>query len=458
MAHRVCISHSESFLEISARDLGANNTLSCRYYLPKLSVEKALSDFWAQSQIESLESIVLALKSSRTILRRRLGNSPALIVTEGFENWLDMNLPIKTKAFTLAPARVKSLLDSDWVFGVKERTDANGSVLTEVNVEELEFLASKLEMSKIRNISVGLLHSNKNPKNELFIRDFFAAKGFQVFTSHQMKTSHNERQRWLTPVMDAYLEPLVRDQMEGYLNTPQLEGAIDHLQLATGQGLTSASTPTILSTLMGDLYLLQKCPPTMSATFFFGVEDFFRIYPDEIQHEIETEVGVATLTCPKHNSLGLSPTHFLRPDFWGVGGWSDFALGYEPGPICIGRGLQPTFLDLLFLYTPLESIQPFEQMLIPQNKGRILEALNSYTKELKQEWSHSEMIESLLRLALTPIVNELAQNRTNLFLGPLAPVMKLVIERLFRGLQMDVHPEYAFSGTRFALSPQGGIS
>lgn len=451
MAHRVCISQSESFLEISAWDQNSPHPYSQRYYLPKISLRKSLADFWTQSKIEKVERVFLNIKNSRTILKRRLGHSPTFLVTEGFENWFDMNLPIKTRSFTLNPSRVESLLDSDWVFGVKERTSATGEVISEVQTEELDFLAAKLELTKNKNICIGFLHSSKNPQNENRAKDYFVAKGFQVFTSHEYAFCKNERQRWLTAILNGYLAPHIHEQLSQYFASELLSDPEMEIEIVTGEGFKSRDQFTALSSLVGDPYLLQAHASQNEVIYYFGFDEFLSVESSTQQDTLSTELGPAAISSPKHEVLPISPTHVLQNDFWGLGAWSDSAAGYEPGPICIGRGLQPTFLDVLSLYVNLEKLEPLQSMLIPQNKRRILEALHSFSKDLKQEWSQKELIESLLRLALTPVVARFPGDRPIVFAGPFASAMKAVFQQLFKGLNISLDADSDFKLTRAPL-------
>ena len=83
------------------------------------------------------------------------GAPAALLTTSGFENWLEMNLPVKTNFITLLPERAPFLIERDFIFGIDERTNSNGHLEKNVNDTEIEFLIREFFSLKIfREISM----------------------------------------------------------------------------------------------------------------------------------------------------------------------------------------------------------------------------------------------------------------------------------------------------------------
>ena len=100
----------------------------------------------------SIKNVHIVTKLAQTILNKKLGSSPAFLVTSGFENWLDMNIPASEDFFTINVSKPKSPISKDYVFAINERTNSQGEILKEVDLDELEFLSSKLQLNNIKTI------------------------------------------------------------------------------------------------------------------------------------------------------------------------------------------------------------------------------------------------------------------------------------------------------------------
>lgn len=446
MTHKVCFSHSESFLEASSLSDDLKRSASQRYYLPKVPLEKAVEDFWALAEINQASQVILSLKGTKTILNKRLGNAPAVIVTEGFENWIEMNLPIQTRQFTLHPQRANSPLNQDLIFGLHERMDATGQPVHPLNEKELEFLVSKLKMSRVEAVCICFLHSDKNTSHETTAKKYFEDHGFQVFCSHETEISGNERERWLAAFLNGYLEPAVKDQIEHFQSLDVLK---DRILLSTGQGLQPVSSSSYFSTLLGDVFLHSQLKSKYSqeseTLFHFGLEEC-HILPAGGHSQVHclTDLGPVSVNSPQHTVLSWNFTQPLKTLFWGVGQLADEGIGYEPGPMCFGRGLHPTLLDLLFLEGLLTDIPVVSELLNEKCRPRIYDALSSLVKDLKQEFLDRDLLESTLRLVLFNLASEVNLTSVPVFSGPMAGAMKSLLERLYGLKGIRLIEDYQF--------------
>lgn len=452
MANSLSISLSESFLEASSSSGDHNFGQSRRYYLPKKPFDKSIADYWELNQIGDVEKIFINLKAPRTILRKRLGNSPAVLVTEGFENWLDLNIPAHTTHFTLNPKRKKSPLNGDLIFGVNERTLHDGSIEKPIALEELEFLASKLKMSQVSSVAICFLHSNKNSENEVQAKKFFEEQGFRVFTHSTSDRSGNERHRWLKPILDAYLAPSIDDQLEQVFACPKLSEHKDKILFSSASGYISSPEQEGLSLSLGELSQLSKlCKNQEQKFFYFGFEDFFQLHGHDHQKlQLQLDMGTISLEHPEHTLFSLSPVHQLETNFWGSGSIGDKSLGYEPGPMAFGRGLKPTVFDLLWMQQKSETlggIEPLQQLIQDKSKLRISDSLASLTKDISREVLNKDLSKQLLMEALLPIATQLSDTKENIFMGPFSKIMKTAIEELFgiKSIQLFENFDYCSS-------------
>ncbi len=461
MPHKVCFSHSESFLEASSLSDTEGRSTSSRYYLPKMPLEKAVQDFWQKAQIKDVSQIVLSLKGTQTVLKKRLGNAPAVIVTEGFEHWVDMNLPTPTQQFTLQPKRAISPLNPDLIFGLHERMDAKGNPIHKLNEKELEFLVSKLKMSQVETVSVCFLHSDKNSSHEVAVKKYFEEQGFQVFCSYETEISGNERERWLGAILNGYLESTVKDQIDQFHSLETMSPLRDKVVISTGQGLQPLHSTNFFSTLLGDVYLHSQVFLSRSSRseslFHFGLEGCHLLpNPKKLQSLCLTDLGYVSATSPKHKVLSWSFTQPLKTLFWGMGQQVKESIGYEPGPMCFGRGLQPTLLDLFFLEGLLVEIPAVTEFLNKKCHSRIYDALSSMIKDLKQEFLDKDLLQSTLRLALFELASEVSLISHPVFSGPLAKAMKLALEKHYGLEGIQLIEDFQFPSLAALKSLKGG--
>ena len=99
MPQFMALTISESFLELSVGEPGGTALSSQRFYLPQKPLKKAIEDFLANNGVEKIDRVAVNLKTPRAIIKKRLGSSPAFLVTQGFENWVEMNLPVGGRHF-----------------------------------------------------------------------------------------------------------------------------------------------------------------------------------------------------------------------------------------------------------------------------------------------------------------------------------------------------------------------
>ena len=449
MTHKVCFSHSESFLEASSLSEAGEHSHSRRYYLPKMPLEKAIQDFWTEAKIDQVSQVILSLKGTRTVLKKRLGNSPAVIVTEGFEHWIDMNLPIQTRQFTLQPERALSPLNPDLIFGLHERMDSEGQPIHEINDKELEFLVSKLKMSQVETVCICFLHSDKNASHETKVKRYFEDHGFRVFCSSETEISGNERERWLGAILNGYLESTVKDQMDQFQNLEVMEPLIDKFTLSTGKGLQSLDSTDYFSTMLGDVYLhshfLKKQTPPGSALFHYGLEECHVLSGSgEGQATCVTDLGKVSVESPQHRILNWNFTQPLKTRFWGVGQPTEDGIGYEPGPMCFGRGLQPTLLDLFFLEGLLNDVPALKDLLNEKSGPRIYDELSALAKDLKQELLNKDFLHQTLRVVLFEMASTVSMYQKPVFCGPLAGAMKSALESNYGIKNIQLMEDFQF--------------
>lgn len=402
----VYLSVGESFAEATV--FSSSRREFRRWALSKESLNKGLSAFLTSLAKEPVENILIETKLPQFIVKKRLGSTPAFLVTTGFENWLEINSPIKSSHFTVYPNRSPNILDNNLIFGISERTTAHGQIQRGIDPQELEFLIAKLEMNKIKQVVIGFLHATANPENEQTTARFFRERGFDVFSSHEVSHEPNEIPRWQKAVLTAYVWPLMKEldkeiraalTIAGYENIEP-----KYLSSAGGYHPITASSH-LLAFGFGSTYLLRRYlqkQNTAKHLLYLGLEEFLYLPPQNtMTHCWDSSIGPVSMTMPIFKRIKIQPTQVIERGFWNVATFSDQESGYEPGPMCLGKGLQPTFLDLLAYKDQLKSIEALSERIVEKSKTRILETLSTLSKQERNSGDRhpTKAIEWLLKQA-----------------------------------------------------------
>jgi N-methylhydantoinase A len=99
---------------------------------------------------------------------------------------------------------------------VDARMDAGGNVLRELNDDELETVAQRLESEGVDAVAILFLHSYRNPDHEMQARDFFTRRLPKAFVtaSHELSQEYREFERTSTVAANAYIGPTVKDYLD----------------------------------------------------------------------------------------------------------------------------------------------------------------------------------------------------------------------------------------------------
>lgn len=170
-------------------------------------------------------------------LLERTGAKTALITTEGFRDVYEIGRINRPDAYNLHFKKHDPLIPRARRFELNERVLADGSVLTELDEQEVRALAGELRDDKVESVAIILMHSYKNPAHEQRVAEILKSElpGVFITSSHELSQEYREFERTSTVAANAYVGPRV----ESYLG--QLETHIDD-QGFTGEFYAVQST------------------------------------------------------------------------------------------------------------------------------------------------------------------------------------------------------------------------
>ena len=299
-------------------------------------------------------------------LLQRKGARVALIATSGFEDVIEIGRQARSRRYDFFFDRVPPLVSRELRFGVKERTSAEGQALELLSAEELARLREAVRRAQPEAVAISLLFSFANPKNEEAVASAMAELGKPLSVSHKIHPEIREYERTSTVVVNAYLQPLMQSYLQRIgerarnltgesraaakpprIFVMQSSGGITSLQAAAREPVrTVLSGPA--GGLVGAVAVAARSGFPRVLSFDMGgtstdvalVEGAAR--PGSQAAVAGFPVGVPMLDI---HTVGAGGGSLARFDAGGALRVGPESAGADPGPICYGRGVQPTVTD-----------------------------------------------------------------------------------------------------------------
>ncbi len=142
------------------------------------------------------------------VIQRR-GARTALITTEGFTDIYEIGRANRPDTYNLFFEKPHLLVPATLRFGVHERMDASGSVVTPIRIASIKAAIRKLRAARVEAVAVCLLHSYANPAHEIAVGELLRKLMPDVFTtlSHEILREYREYERTSTTILNCYVGP-----------------------------------------------------------------------------------------------------------------------------------------------------------------------------------------------------------------------------------------------------------
>ncbi len=301
-------------------------------------------------------------------LLQRKGARVALITTSGFEDVIEIGRQARPCLYDFFFDRIAPLVGRDMRFGVKERTDAEGRILERPSDAELTRLREAVRRAGPDAIAISLLFSFANPENELAVAAAVAELAKPLSVSHQILPEFREYERTSTVVVNAYLQPLMQSYMERLAERAKESGngsgtgrkriqpRIFVMQSSGGiTALESAAREPVRTVLSGPAGGLVGAAATGSRSGFPKILSFdmggtstdVAAVQGEVRPGGQAEVAGLRVGVPmlEIHTVGAGGGSLARFDAGGSLRVGPESAGADPGPICYGRGTEPTVTD-----------------------------------------------------------------------------------------------------------------
>jgi N-methylhydantoinase A len=300
---------------------------------------------------------------TNTLLQRK-GARVALVTTAGFEDVIEIGRQARPKLYDFFFDRVEPLVAADLRFGVDERTSSAGEILRELSPVDLGRLKDRVLEKKPEAIAISLLFSFANPKNEGLVAEGLQDLRVPLSVSHQILPEFREYERTSTVVVNAYLQPVMQHYLESLEARTQAwsgikRGASTRIFVMQSSGgitaLRSAAREPVRTVLSGPAGGVVGAVAMARRSGCEGIISFdmggtstdVALVDREVRGGNQTEIAGLPVGVPMLDihTVGAGGGSIARFDAAGALRVGPESAGADPGPICYGRGAQPTVTD-----------------------------------------------------------------------------------------------------------------
>ena len=300
---------------------------------------------------------------TNTLLQRK-GARVALVTTMGFEDAIEIGRQARPRLYDFFFDRVEPLVPADFRFGVDERTASDGKILHAPSLRDLQSAVSEnVQKEDPEAIAISLLFSFANPKTENAVASALKKLGVPLSISHRILPEFREYERTSTVVMNAYLQPAMQCYLE---NLDRRSNARIFVMQSSGgiTALASAAREPVRTVLSGPAGGVVGAAAMARRSGFDRIISFdmggtstdVALVDSEARASSQAEIAGFPIGVPMLDihTVGAGGGSIARFDAGGALRVGPESAGADPGPICYGRGTQPTVTDANLLLGRLQ--------------------------------------------------------------------------------------------------------
>lgn len=295
-------------------------------------------------------------------------------------------------------------------FGVTERVRPDGSIERGPSQDELRELCSKIQKDGAEAIAVCLLFSFTNSANEEAVEQELRALKVPLSLSHLILPEFREYERMSTVVVNAYLQPLMQRYLESLRLRLSTNAAAKLFVMQSSGGITAletaASQPvrTVLSGpaggAVGALEMGRRAGCERVISFDMGgTSTDVALLEGRLNVASEAEIAGLPVRVPMLNihTVGAGGGSVARIDAGGALRVGPESAGADPGPICYGKGIQPTVTDANLLLGRLRP-ENFLGGEFRLDVDRTQSIFGEWIKRNSLKWSTEELAGGIVRV------------------------------------------------------------
>jgi N-methylhydantoinase A len=341
---------------------------------PSLAMLAGLQEL-ARSQpgyASSTERLAHATTLIANAVVERKGAKTALLCTAGFRDVIELRRYVRVTTYELFADPPLPLVRRSLRLPVNERTRADGSVLKNVDPEEIARIAAGLKSENVQTVAICFLHAFSNPANERAAGELLARllPGVAISLSSDVLPQIKEFERSSTTVINAYVKPLTAGYL-GRLGSGVVDagfgaplqimlsnGGIGSVQVASEWPVRLIESGPVAGAVVAQYLARMLGVPEMLAYDMGGttakaclIRDGALPMTDDLEVARTrrfTKSSGFPVAIPAVNmiEIGAGGGSIARVNALGIVEVGPASAGADPGPACYGLGgTQPTVSD-----------------------------------------------------------------------------------------------------------------
>lgn len=369
---RIGVDIGGTFTDITVVEQGGRISSYKTPSTPKAPAQSVLTGIREALDVAELDTAACAsLIHGSTVgvntIIQRVGENVGVLVTQGFEDLLEIGRAKMPDPFSLFTMRPIPLTRRNWVRGVSERIDAKGRVLKPLDEAGLIAKAKELVERGASSIAVVFINSYRNPAHEQRAR-LLLAEAFpkvELAMSSEIWPQIREYERATVAVMNSYISPKVKGYLSHLTREKNTSGLRCPLYMTSSNGgivpIGHAMDRPIATLLSGpasgivaalEMMCISKIPRAITMDIGGTSADLCVLEGDTIPYAWDQEIEGLPVTLPSVDisSIGAGGGSIAHADNLGLLHVGPQSAGADPGPVAYGRGgTQPTLTDAYLL-------------------------------------------------------------------------------------------------------------
>ena len=304
-----------------------------------------------------INNIRLGTTIATNAILERKGATVGYVTTKGFRDVPFIQRGNRRGHYDITWVKPKPLAKRRHCYEVDERIMADGTVQTPLDVDGLKAIAKEIkDGGEIQAVAVNLLFSYVTPEHERQAKEILEAelRGIPVSISYDVLPKWKEYERASTTIADAYVKPVVSNQMQTIRERFRDKGITDHVAIIKSNGgemtidaagnspiQMTVSGPTggviagkLVAGLAGVDHLVtfdMGGTSTDCSTVVGGHESFTTDF--DIEFGIPIQIPMIDI-----RTIGAGGGSIAWIDKGGMLRVGPESAGAEPGPACYGHG------------------------------------------------------------------------------------------------------------------------
>jgi N-methylhydantoinase A len=295
-------------------------------------------------------------------LLERKGARVAFVTTAGFEDSIAIGRQARAHLYDWFATPPPCIVPPEMRFGVAERTASDGTILRRPTEEDLGKLTERVRASRAEAIAISFLFSFANPANELAVAEALRPLGLPISISHIVLPEFREFERASTVTVNAYLAPRAGAYLQRLdASLRQLTPGSRFEVMQSSGGIIPAGfageqpVRTVLSGpaggIIGAYRMARQSGFQKIISFDMGgtstdicLVDDSESGPATTNDAVVSRMPISVPMLDIH-TIGAGGGSLARFDAAGILHAGPESAGADPGPVCYGRGTQPTVTD-----------------------------------------------------------------------------------------------------------------